>query len=835
MNKKNKTELAETTLESLMSSTTNLIVILDELSRVRYISKPLADLAHIEDYEISVGRPILDLFPDMDMKLLISEIISSSEAFDQTAQLSLGGQTRYFKIVSNSYQGQSEGRFIDITDVSQIMDAKLEAEKSNATKRNFLAKMSHEIRTPMSAIVGMTDIILRDNLTARVRENALEVKQASLNLLTIINDILDISKIESGKMDLNIVNYDFIELLNGIISIIRIRAVEKSLQFVVNIDNYMPSKLSGDSNRIRQILLNILNNAIKYTDKGYIKLLINFRLISNDKINLKFTVNDSGIGIKEGDIENLFTEFTQFDSKKNRFVEGTGLGLAIAKNLANLMGGDILVSSQYGKGSQFTVSIPQGLVDPTPLAQIEGESPKVLALEARPVYAEALELTIKNFELAVALANNITEFEEYLAQEDYGLIMVSSKFYQAATDILKELKIKSLIVIMTEVEEIIVTDYLTISLPILPNYFANIVNHQTTGIKFSDFKTSINYFIAPTAAILVVDDIMTNLKVAEGLLEPYKCETILSKSGFEAIDIAKERPMDLILMDHMMPEIDGLETAARIQALQTSWPTPPIVALTANAVSGARELFEKAGFDGFLAKPIDINELHNILTRYIPEEKILFNVAGGGTKLAESTLAIPGLELEPTLAQTLGSEERYRDLLGVFYFDAWSRLSLLKSPPTAAYQDKLYDYIAAVHALKSAAYNIGAQAISKQMEELESLSQSKDWAGLAAAYPQALNDLTELLQLLNAKLNIETGEKVEIDEDQAKMLRQVQRSLTEGDVILAADLVEKMCFNHLSEDLQRQLDNISYCILAYELAEALSLVDRLLVDNLNDR
>jgi signal transduction histidine kinase/CheY-like chemotaxis protein len=824
--KKTTSELAEANISSLMISTPNLIVIVDEINRISHISKPLADLAHIEDFEMSIGRPVIDLFPEMEMKLLISEIISSSEVFSRTTQLTISGQTRYFQIISVSFQGEIKGRFIDISDVSQIMEAKLEAEKSNATKSNFLAKMSHEIRTPMSAIMGMTDIILRENLTPRVRENALEVKQASLNLLAIINDILDISKIESGKLSINDINYEFIELLKDIIAIIRIRAAEKNLYFTVNIDNNIPSGLYGDSIRIRQIILNILNNAIKYTNKGYIKLKIDYIYKSIDSIELLFSVTDTGLGIKKEDIKYLFNEFSQFDAVKNRLVEGTGLGLSIARNLANLMGGDIKVSSVYGVGSSFKVIIPQRITNKTPLAKVEEpEKQNVLVLEGRPVYAESLTNIMKNFKVSMTLVKNIFDFDDILHKGKFNILMISSKFYNDALKIIKTTNNDFLVVVMTEVDEVISSSYYSIALPILPNNVANIINHQISGEKYNDFKTPTNAFIAPTASILVVDDILTNLKVAEGLLEPYKCEVILCKSGLEAIELIKERHFDLVLMDHMMPEIDGIETTARIRALDESANSIPVVALTANAITGMREVFQQAGFNGFLAKPIDINELNDILDKWLPEDKKHINSLAFQDKLPEVGLRIPGLEVEEAVINTQGSEDKYKELLRIYYFDAWSRLDILRQPLS---EGNINEFVTTVHALKSASFNIGARQLSAQMDKLETMGLAKDWVGLAQNTPHVTNDLIELLQKLNSELYIEFGQVSDIDQNLEIILNQLKQSLISSEVTLAEALVEKIINDPLRVDLQRQLSSVSYYILTYDLEQALAIVDGLL-------
>jgi len=374
----------------------------------------------------------------------------------------------------------------------------IEANKASKAKTKFLAKMSHEIRTPMNAIIGMAELALRENMPSTVKEYILTVKQAGSNLLSIINDILDFSKIESGKLEVVPSNYLFSSLINDVVSIIKMRIRDSGLRFDINIDNNIPNSLFGDETRIRQVLLNVLNNAVKYTKKGFISLSASGE-IKEGTVLLTIKIADSGIGIKPEYLKKLFDEFVQVD----KGFEGTGLGLAITKNLLTAMGGDISVQSEYGKGSTFTVKLPQ------------------------KISSDELFDSIKN--------DNLT-------------------------------------------------------------------------IKFN----------APNAKVLVVDDIDANLKVVKGLMQPYKMQVDLCTSGAEAIEMIKANSYDIVFMDHMMPEMDGVEATKLIRETHTNL---PIIALTANAVSGVREMFLANGFNDFLSKPIDIIKLNSILEKWLPKEK----------------------------------------------------------------------------------------------------------------------------------------------------------------------------------------------------------------------
>jgi CheY-like chemotaxis protein/anti-sigma regulatory factor (Ser/Thr protein kinase) len=404
------------------------------------------------------------------------------------------------------------------------------------------------------------------------------------------------------------------------------RVIDSQIRFVVNIDSTIPNSLIGDEVRIRQVMLNILGNAVKYTDKGFVSLSISGIHISDDTITLVIEVEDSGKGIKTEDLSNLFGEYVQFDAEKNKGIEGTGLGLAIAKNIIKTMGGDIGVRSEYGKGSTFTVTLPQKIYSDHPLAAVlKREEKSVLIYERREIYAKSIVYTVENLGVYCDLVSNVSELLQKVAERDYSLILIAFSLYKKNRDELVKLCTDKGVVLLTEFGETVTDKNLNIlSMPVHTLAVADILNGEKDNFSYSEKNESVVGFTAPDAVILVVDDIVTNLKVAQGLLTPYNMRVDLCKRGISAIEAVKTNHYDLVFMDHRMPEMDGMEATQLIRGMAEEneyFGTVPIVALTANAVTGTKEMFLQNGFNDFLSKPIDTIKLNTTLEKWIPKEK----------------------------------------------------------------------------------------------------------------------------------------------------------------------------------------------------------------------
>ena len=396
----------------------------------------------------------------------------------------------------------------------QLEKAKEEAERANKAKSDFLARVSHELRTPVNAILGMNEMILRESDDDEICNYAYDAKNAALSLLSIINELLDSSKIESGMMEIIEENYHLGSVLNDLYSMVSIRAKEKELNLTFDVDEKIPRAYCGDAKRIKQVVLNILTNAIKYTTQGSVLLKVSCNKVEQEEAVLKFSVKDTGSGIQNENIEKIYDAFQRFDIEKNKNVEGTGLGMNIVQQFLKLMGSELKIVSEYGKGSEFSFEIVQKVVD-------------------------------------AAAIGDFKEKNSYSAQE----------------------------------------------------------REQTKA------------FTAPDAKILLVDDNKMNIKVLKGLLKQNKVQTDDAISGKECLALAEQNTYDLIFIDHMMPEMDGIETL-HIMKEKKLCENTPIIMLTANAIVCDRERYLAEGFDDFLSKPVIPQALNEMLLKYLPEEKM---------------------------------------------------------------------------------------------------------------------------------------------------------------------------------------------------------------------
>ncbi len=589
----------------------------------------------------------------------------------------------------------------------------------------------------MNAIVGMCELILRErDISETVREYCFNIQNSGRSLLAIINDILDFSKIESGKMELIEDEFNIASTLNDVINMAMTRKGDKKLELIVHVDSALPVGLIGDEIRIRQIIINLVTNAIKYSREGCVSIRVS-QTKHDYGINLSVSVSDTGIGITEEDLEKLFSSFQQVDTKKNRSVEGTGLGLAISKRLITGMGGFINVSSEYGKGSEFRFVIPLKVKNPVPFISIK-EADKIHAAgfinfdkfgfrETAEEYRRLIGELGTDLHTDIRLYGSMEELKKAAEENALTHIFTAREEYIAEMGFFSEASKKSeVIVVQDRTDAVDVMDGVKcLFKPFYVLSVAAVFNHENILTNLSDRRNSNIRFVAPKARVLVVDDNPINLKVAVGLMRPYHMQVITADSAKAAISMLRSKDFHIVFMDHMMPEIDGVEAAKMIREMGDDYYRRlPIVALTANAVNGVREMFINAGMNDFIAKPIELSALDRTLKTWLPKELIKApsdseRYADDRRRSAAAVKPETGDELfspETGIFYTGGDTDAYIEILEVY---------VRKSAEKREYIQKLFNekswknYVIEVHALKSTSMTIGSKLLSERAKELE--------------------------------------------------------------------------------------------------------------------
>ncbi len=628
----------------------------------------------------------------------------------------------------------------DVHLIEQLKKEKERADEANMAKSAFLSNMSHEIRTPMNAIIGMTEILLRSEIKQPEYGYLLNIKHSGAALLTIINDILDFSKIESGKLEIIEETYEPMSMLSDLSMIFLNRIGDKRVELLFDIDKELPLKLYGDSLRLRQIIINLVNNAIKFTDEGSVKLTMQVKKTDEkNRVELDISVKDTGQGIKPEDMDKLFGSFQQVDTKKNRDKEGTGLGLAISKQLVELMGGQIGVRSEYGRGSEFYFSLPQKVMSEEKAAVVKEENTKTQSLVISGwMEKESLLDNLKKLSNEYGLRYvPWEEIRENHTKADY--LFVDESVYRKEGNQIEEiaagLDTELCILQNPMLGNCWKEQLLVVNKPLYTLNFCQIMNHEMrTG--FVQAEQDMN-FTAPDAEILLVDDNEMNLKVAIGLLQPLQMKIDTAASGKKALQMVQDKHYHLVFMDHMMPVMDGVETTQKIRELNDEYlKEMPIIALTANAVVEARETFMKAGMNDFVAKPIEIKEICAKIRTWLPSELIQKSSAAETekNKEVEELPVIEGLNVAEGVKNS-GSLTLFRSLLGDFY-----KLIDLKATKIekCLADGMIRDYTIEVHALKNTARMIGAMELSELFYRMEQLGNAEDVETIIEETPAVL-------------------------------------------------------------------------------------------------
>ena len=565
----------------------------------------------------------------------------------------------------------------------------------------------------------------------KVYEYACDIKSASRNLLTLINDILDLSKVEAGRMELVMAEYHVKSLADEVLNMMDVVASQRGIELKREFDMTIPCRYLGDEGRVRQILINILNNALKFTKQGYVKLSVTgVQGETADAERLLFRISDTGCGIRKEDLNDIFDNFKQVDSKRNRTVEGTGLGLSITKRLVELMQGTIEVESVYGEGTTFTVAIPQKIVDHRPVSEI------------------------------------------------------------AAVDVRREEKLEP--------------------------------------------------FIAEDCKVLVVDDNAVNRKIARIFMQSYGLEINEAESGAAAIALVRQTRYDIIFMDHMMPEMDGIEAVQIIRSeCGENGKMPVVIALSANAMEGVRETFLENGFQDFIAKPLDRRPLHEALLRWIPREKISASEAwldiwkvDDSRKTAFQKIVIEGIDTDEVVRHSSGSIDDYLDLLNLYCLDGKRKILLLRE----LWEKRDYrNYGIEVHGLKSASANVGAMSVSINAREHERAVDRGDEKYVDEHVCQLLSEYEAQMEHISGFLAASRGAgqaDAKVQEiDPAALEQEIRAALERLENFRAkecAHKIEEILQFQLQTDLEARLTEIQGLLKLYEDDKAEQLLRDLL-------
>ncbi len=634
----------------------------------------------------------------------------------------------------------------------QVLNVSREIEQAANMKSDFLANMSHEIRTPMNAVIGMAEMALREDLPPTARDYIYQIKASGNALLTIINDILDFSKIESGKMDISVVEYEPLTLINEVAGILLTRLKEKDVELILSVDPSLPSKLLGDDIRIKQVLLNIANNAVKFTQAGKVQISVSFTPLFGVGINMTISVSDTGIGIKENDMNMLFRSFQQLDSKRNRNIEGTGLGLAISKQLMTLMNGDVTVESEYGKGSTFSFWLPQRIIDNEPSIRVNSpDTVHVVHYIDNTYITEQLCDDCSTLGVSYTKYTSLNELE-YICNTDKKIFLFveESLFDTFPSDVL--IKYDNLkIIVLTEYEG--TADYtryniITMKKPLYAYTLSLILNEEELNLAGDDAVYTDIDFTAPTANVLIVDDNSVNLTVAKGLLEPLAMNVETALSGKEAIDMISVKHYDIVFMDHMMPDLDGVETTHIIRRFHPEYNDVPIIALTANAVEGTKEMFLQEGMNDFIAKPIEIRTLISKVKHWLSPEKIKNQTtsekSNSPREEACEDLIIGDLDTNYAL-KILGTRQLYMSVLHDYYKLIEKKARYIKELKE---NEDWPAYTIEVHALKSSSKQIGAMKLSELAAQMEIAGNARDTNSIRQHTDQMLSMYLQYIDVL---------------------------------------------------------------------------------------
>ena len=724
-------------------------------------------------------------------------------------------------------------------------------EETNRRTEDFLTNVSHELRTPINAVTGISAVMLKREEDAEKRKEIASIQEAGQRLFSQIEDILDYTEIDTGKMKVSKEPYVLLSLLNDVITGSQMLTEENAPEVIFDVDAKIPSALVGDARKIKKILRHLIDNAVRFTKKGGVYVRV-YTLTKPYGVNLCMEVSDTGIGIEKEDLEKITEKFFKSDGGKNRRTGGLGLGLPIVYGMVTVMEGFMQVDSNLNDGTTVTVSIPQAVADAAPGMVLENRTSLSLACyvrlekyeipKVREYYNEMISHLVTGLDVPLHRVSDLEELKKLVSVYRLTHLFAGREEYEESRQFLDSLDQDVEIIVVAD-ERFALPDNGRVKLLNKPFYsfmIASVLNAEASG------DTEIlkeKRMLCPGVKVLVVDDEPMNRRVAEEIFKGYQMQVQTAESGRMAIDLCEREDFDLVFLDHMMPEMDGIETLKRLRKIHTdSGRGLTVIAFTANAVSGAREMFLKEGFDEFVSKPIEYSEMEHVLRKVLPKSAIIWvdenieNIEKGDKNFEkDSRHEVVQINTKSALAYCKNDMNFYQELLHKFVVDADKK----KSEIDHYFKREDYDnYRIVIHALKSTAKMIGADALSELAQELEAAVQNKDIGYVREHHEEMLLEYSRVVDRISETLD---GKKNDTDKPIAKNEAEISgdellERLTELKEGLAAFEIDKSeaVISEMSEtvymgkDVGEFLREVRKDVEDYEFREAKKKVEKLL-------
>ena len=724
-------------------------------------------------------------------------------------------------------------------------------EETNRRTEDFLTNVSHELRTPINAVTGISAVMLKREEDAEKRKEIASIQEAGQRLFSQIEDILDYTEIDTGKMKVSKEPYVLLSLLNDVITGSQMLTEENAPEVIFDVDAKIPSALVGDARKIKKILRHLIDNAVRFTKKGGVYVRV-YTLTKPYGVNLCMEVSDTGIGIEKEDLEKITEKFFKSDGGKNRRTGGLGLGLPIVYGMVTAMEGFMQVDSNLNDGTTVTVSIPQAVADAAPGMVLENRASLSLACyvrlekyeipKVREYYNEMISHLVTGLDVPLHRVSDLEELKKLVSVYRLTHLFAGREEYEESRQFLDSLDQDVEIIVVAD-ERFALPDSGRVKLLNKPFYsfmIASVLNAEASG------DTEIlkeKRMLCPGVKVLVVDDEPMNRRVAEEIFKGYQMQVQTAESGRMAIDLCEREDFDLVFLDHMMPEMDGIETLKRLRKIHTdSGRGLTVIAFTANAVSGAREMFLKEGFDEFVSKPIEYSEMEHVLRKVLPKSAIIWvdenieNIEKGDKNFEkDSRHEVVQINTKSALAYCKNDMNFYQELLHKFVVDADKK----KSEIDHYLKREDYDnYRIVIHALKSTAKMIGADALSELAQELEAAVQNKDIGYVREHHEEMLLEYSRVVDRISETMDDKKNDtdkpiaknEAEISGDELlERLTELKEGLAAFEIDKSEAVISEMSETvYMGKDVGEFLREVRKDVEDYEFREAKKKVEKLL-------